>query len=350
MSARAQVDTVAQPGRGAIQVGPPPATSSPRRRHRLPSWALKVTMAVTGVVWAAFVAIHLFGNLKIFQGPEAYNHYAHWLREAFYPLMPKQSVLLAMTERPESPQEPAGALDARIRPFQRLFRRAREHHEEPRGIGAVAVDQRLRIDPVVLALRHLLDRADRDRRAVEIIEQRVHPVLEQRQPVLHAGMAAAFADRFVQEIVALRRTEGGDVAHPETADGFGDQLKFRDRHQIERAHRQQRTLGFRVETADRFQAVAKEVEPHGLVEPGREVVVAEPGAPLADAIRALLADPTRARAIATAAWRRTWAEHTWERRIDALPPWVQGLTAAAILVIILGVGPQGVAPFIYFQF
>ena len=39
-----------------------------------------------------------------------------------------------------------------------------------------------------------------------------------------------------------------------------------------------------------------------------------------------------------------------ERRIDALPPWVQGLTAAAILVIILGVGPQGVAPFIYFQF
>jgi hypothetical protein len=39
---------------------------------------------------------HLFGNLKIFQGPEAYNHYAHWLREAFYPLMPKQSVLLAM--------------------------------------------------------------------------------------------------------------------------------------------------------------------------------------------------------------------------------------------------------------
>ena len=96
MSARARVDTVAQPGRGAIQVGPPPATSSPRRRHRLPSWALKVTMAVTGVVWAAFVAIHLFGNLKIFQGPEAYNHYAHWLREAFYPLMPKQSVLLAM--------------------------------------------------------------------------------------------------------------------------------------------------------------------------------------------------------------------------------------------------------------
>jgi len=53
-------------------------------------------------------------------------------------------------------------------------------------------------------------------------------------------------------------------------------------------------------------------------EPGREIVVAEPGAPLADALRALAADPGRARSIAQAAWRRTWAEHTWERRIDSL--------------------------------
>ena len=66
--------------------------------------------------------------------------------------------------------------------------------------------------------------------------------------------------------------KAGDIAHPETADGFGDQLKFRDRHQIERAHRQQRALGLRVETADRFQAVAEEIEPHRLVEPGRKQV------------------------------------------------------------------------------
>ncbi|HEY6352968.1 MAG TPA: hypothetical protein VIY30_00635, partial [Burkholderiaceae bacterium] len=37
----------------------------------------------------------------------------------------------------------------------------------------------------VLALRF-----DRNRRVAEIIEQRIHPLLEQRQPVLHAGMAA----------------------------------------------------------------------------------------------------------------------------------------------------------------
>jgi len=53
-------------------------------------------MAVTGTLWAAFIAIHLFGNLKVFQGAQAYNHYAHWLREAFYPLLPKLSVLWAM--------------------------------------------------------------------------------------------------------------------------------------------------------------------------------------------------------------------------------------------------------------
>ncbi len=42
---------------------------------------------------AAFVAIHLFGNLKVFQGAEQFNGYAAWLREAFYPLLPKEFVL-----------------------------------------------------------------------------------------------------------------------------------------------------------------------------------------------------------------------------------------------------------------
>lgn len=53
-------------------------------------------MAVAGVVLAAFVGIHLFGNLKAFQGPESFNGYAAWLREAFYPLLPKGMVLWTM--------------------------------------------------------------------------------------------------------------------------------------------------------------------------------------------------------------------------------------------------------------
>jgi spore maturation protein CgeB len=53
-------------------------------------------------------------------------------------------------------------------------------------------------------------------------------------------------------------------------------------------------------------------------EPGREIVVAEEGPALAEAVRGLLRDRPRARAIAEAGWARTWAEHTWERRIDGI--------------------------------
>ena len=119
----------------------------------------------------------------------------------------------------------------------------------------------------VLALR-----LNSDRRAVEIVEQRVHPLPKQRQPMLHAGMAAALADGFIEQIVALRRAEGRDIAHAKAADGFGDELEFRDRHQVERAHVEQRALGFRVERTDRFERVAEEIEPHRLVETGRKQI------------------------------------------------------------------------------
>lgn len=79
-----------------IQVGPPGRPERRRSRHRLPSWGLKATMALTGALWVLFVAIHLFGNLKVFQGPDAFNTYAAWLREAFYPLLPKEFVLWAL--------------------------------------------------------------------------------------------------------------------------------------------------------------------------------------------------------------------------------------------------------------
>ena len=52
--------------------------------------------------------------------------------------------------------------------------------------------------------------------------------------------------------------------------------------------------------------------------PGTEVVVAEPGEALRDAVQGLLRDRARARRIAEAAHRRTWAEHTWEKRIDGI--------------------------------
>ncbi len=115
-------------------------------------------------------------------------------------------------------------------------------------------------------------RLDRDRRVAEIVEQRIHPLLEQRQPMFHAGMAASLADGLIEHIVAFGRAELRDIAHPEPTDGLGDELEFRDRHQIERAHVEQRALGLGVERTDRFQGIAEEIETHGLLEPGRKQV------------------------------------------------------------------------------
>lgn len=50
-------------------------------------------MAVTGVIFVLFVLAHMYGNLKMFQGAESFDGYAHWLREVAYPALPHQGVL-----------------------------------------------------------------------------------------------------------------------------------------------------------------------------------------------------------------------------------------------------------------
>src|SRR4030095_15896940 len=45
----------------------------------------KVAMAVTGVVLIGFVIAHMFGNLKIFAGPDEINAYSRFLREVGMP-------------------------------------------------------------------------------------------------------------------------------------------------------------------------------------------------------------------------------------------------------------------------
>lgn len=47
-------------------------------------------MAVTGLILFGFVAFHMVGNLKIFLGEEALNHYAEWLQQDLLaPLIPE---------------------------------------------------------------------------------------------------------------------------------------------------------------------------------------------------------------------------------------------------------------------
>jgi len=53
----------------------------------------KALMAVSGILLAGFVLAHMLGNLKMFQGPEAMDGYAVFLKELGYPVLPEYGVL-----------------------------------------------------------------------------------------------------------------------------------------------------------------------------------------------------------------------------------------------------------------
>ncbi|MCS6887455.1 succinate dehydrogenase cytochrome b subunit [Chloroflexus sp.] len=53
----------------------------------------KVIMALTGFVLVGFVVFHMYGNLKMYQGPEVYNAYAAGLRELGYPIFGHEHLL-----------------------------------------------------------------------------------------------------------------------------------------------------------------------------------------------------------------------------------------------------------------
>ncbi len=46
----------------------------------------KAVMAVTGLIWIGYVVMHMYGNLKAFQGPVYFNEYAEGLRELGAPV------------------------------------------------------------------------------------------------------------------------------------------------------------------------------------------------------------------------------------------------------------------------
>ena len=47
----------------------------------------KAVMACTGLLMLAFLTVHMYGNLKIFFGPETFNSYAAWLRTIGEPVL-----------------------------------------------------------------------------------------------------------------------------------------------------------------------------------------------------------------------------------------------------------------------
>lgn len=46
----------------------------------------KALMAVTGLIWIGYVALHMYGNLKVFQGGAHFNEYAEGLRTLGAPI------------------------------------------------------------------------------------------------------------------------------------------------------------------------------------------------------------------------------------------------------------------------
>jgi len=56
----------------------------------------KAAMAVSGIVLAGFIVVHLLGNLQIFLGPDQFNGYARRLRSLPELLWPARAVLLVM--------------------------------------------------------------------------------------------------------------------------------------------------------------------------------------------------------------------------------------------------------------
>jgi succinate dehydrogenase / fumarate reductase cytochrome b subunit len=55
--------------------------------------ALKLLMAVTGLIFIGYVLAHMFGNLKVFAGQESFDSYAEHLRVLGEPILPYSGAL-----------------------------------------------------------------------------------------------------------------------------------------------------------------------------------------------------------------------------------------------------------------
>jgi succinate dehydrogenase / fumarate reductase, cytochrome b subunit len=53
----------------------------------------KYVMAITGIIGLGFVFVHMLGNLKMYLGPEEFDHYGEWLRELLVPILPRTVAL-----------------------------------------------------------------------------------------------------------------------------------------------------------------------------------------------------------------------------------------------------------------
>jgi succinate dehydrogenase / fumarate reductase cytochrome b subunit len=64
------------------------STLTPAQKAARSTVALKALMAVSGLIMIGFLLAHMYGNLKVFAGPAAFDEYAHHLRTIGEPILP----------------------------------------------------------------------------------------------------------------------------------------------------------------------------------------------------------------------------------------------------------------------
>ncbi|MPL73680.1 hypothetical protein SDC9_19486 [bioreactor metagenome] len=96
----------------------------------------------------------------------------------------------------------------------------------------------------------------------QIVEEGLEPVVEEAEPMLHAGVLAPGRDRFVQRIVRAARAEFDAVVLPETGDRGLVEDHLAHRGKLDRLQLFGGALADRIEAARAVEHVAEEVEPH----------------------------------------------------------------------------------------
>ncbi len=123
--------------------------------------------------------------------------------------------------------------------------------------------------------RHLI--VQHHRGVGQIVEQRLQPLVEERQPMLHPLMLAPGADRLVQRIVRPGGAELDPVVLPEPGDRRLVEDHLGHRRKFDRLQLFDGPLRLGVEPARAVQHVAEEIQPHRPPRP-RRIDVDDPAA------------------------------------------------------------------------
>jgi succinate dehydrogenase / fumarate reductase cytochrome b subunit len=117
------------------------ATSA--RSQAFPSLLWKVLMAVTGMLMAGWLTLHMLGNLLVFAGPALHNAYAEKLRDSGL-LWPMRLIILSAIGVHVLA---AGATTLRAHAARRIGYRARQKH-----IGSTLASRTMRVTGVLLLI------------------------------------------------------------------------------------------------------------------------------------------------------------------------------------------------------